>query len=156
MSFQRPPAAPDWADTVTGPMRRPGMTAREAFLFALERPPLWLRVAMVLRNIAVAPFRLKTGLKGKGHFLARMPVVADKPEHFETGMADRHLTFTIATLIRGDMVGVTTAIWFNSWLGRVYLRLVMPGHILATRQIAGRIAHPLTRHLGEFSEGLKA
>ena len=147
---------PDWADTVSGPLRAPGLSAREAFMFALERPPLWLGAAMVVRNIAVAPFGLKTGMKGKGHFLARMPVVADLPDHFETGMADRHLTFTIATRLSGGAVGVTTAIWFNSWLGRVYLGLVMPGHILATRQIAGRIAHPLTRHLGEFSEGLKA
>ena len=69
-------------------------------------------------------------------------------------MPDRHLTFTIATRIRDGVIGVTTAIWFNNRLGRIYLRVVLPGHILATRQIAAQIAHPLTRRLGEFTQGV--
>ena len=122
-------------------------------MIALDHVPLWLKVAMLLRNIVVAPFGLRTSLSGKGHFLTRMPIVADTPTHFETGMIDKHLTFTIAVRKQGNRIGVTTAVWFNSLLGKFYLRAVMPGHILATRQIAGRIANPLSRHRGEYLEG---
>ena len=146
--------APDWADTIVGPMRDPGLTARQAFMHALDHTPLWLKAAMAVRNLVVAPFGLTRRLEGKGHFLTRMPVVADTPDHFETGMPDRHLTFTLSTHRLRDHIGVTTNVWFNSWLGRIYLRLVMPGHILATRQIAARVADPISRHHGAFSERL--
>ncbi|GFE66287.1 DUF2867 domain-containing protein [Litoreibacter roseus] len=149
MNDLRPDRAPDWADTVSGPMRDPSLSAKATFLRALENPPLWLGAAMAVRNIAVAPFGLQRELPGAGHFLERMPVVIDTPEHYETGLEDKHLTFTIATRIVQPVVHVTTAIWFNSLLGRVYLTAVMPGHILATRQIAGRVAGPLTRSMGE-------
>lgn len=153
MSFARPSRAPDWADTVAGPLRQPEMPARALFHAALSRPPLWLGAAMVLRNILVAPLRLRRGLPGGGHFLERLPVIADGPGHFETGLPDRHLTFTLAVRKRAGEVFVTTSIWFNAWTGRVYLRLIMPGHILATRQMTARVAHPLRRMNGDPFEG---
>lgn len=154
--FTRPDRPPDWADTYHGPMRDPSLTARQAFFRGLETPPAWLSAAMGLRRLVVAPFGLRGPPEGTGHFLGRLPVVADRPDHYECGLPDRHLTFTIATRVRGDIVGFTTAIWFNRTIGRVYLQLIMPGHILAARQLAGQMAHPLTRSLGEFPEGPQA
>ena len=156
MTFQRPTRAPDWADTVAGPQSDPNLTARAAFTEALAQPPKWLGAAMALRNLVVAPFGLKRAIEGEGPFLGRMPVVADTPDHFETGIDDRHLTFTLAVRRGNGRLGVTTAIWFNSWIGRVYLRVVMPGHILATRHMAGRVAGPLVRTHGEFLERSEA
>ncbi|MEM7438788.1 MAG: DUF2867 domain-containing protein [Pseudomonadota bacterium] len=154
MTFVRPDRQPDWADTIGGPLIDPGMTAKEAFLHALGAWPAWLRAALVVRNMVVAPFGLKTELEGDGHLLTRMPVVTEKPEHYETGIADRHLSFTIAVHVQNASVYMTTAIWYNNWLGRVYLRVVMPGHILAVRHAAGRVAHPISRRSGEFNESV--
>lgn len=153
MKFLRPDGAPDWADTVFGPAQLPGMGARALFDEALKRPPLWLGAAMILRNLLVAPFGLRGKLEGQGHFLTRLPVVTERPDHFETGMRDRHLTFTLSVRLRSDEVFVTTSIWFNAPLGKIYLAVIKPGHILATRQIASRIAGPLTRVLGDPLEG---
>lgn len=149
MTFARPSAAPDWADTVEGLVRFPELTARALFHKALEHPPIWLGAAMILRNMLVLPFRLNRRLPGDGHFLERMPIVVDEPDHFETEIEDRHLTFTLTVRLRRPRVFVTTSIWFNSWIGRVYLRVVMPGHILATRQITSRIAGPVRRQAGD-------
>ena len=150
MTFVRPARAPDWADTVSGTLRDPGRTAREVFFEALEETPLWLSAAMVVRTLVAMPLGLRTGLRGKGHFLTRMPVVADTLDHFETGLEDRHLTFTLATRVRDTELRVTTAIWFNGRMGRIYLTAVMPGHLLATRQIVNRVATQVFRKGGEY------
>jgi hypothetical protein len=154
MSFARPDRPPDWADTVSGLLRQSGQRAREVFHEALAQPPAWLGIAMAVRTVLMRPFGVKTSLPGQGHFLARMPVVADTDTHFETGLDDRHLTFTLATRLEERRVHVTTSIWFNSPLGRLYLFAVMPGHILATRQMVGRVATDLVRRRGEPREGM--
>ena len=148
MSFARPARAPDWVDTLSGPVRGSYATAREVYFAALERTPLWMDLAMRLRTLAVKPFGLKTEIDGEGPLLTRLPVVEDTPERFETGLSDRHLDFTVATRLQAGVVDLTTRVWFNRPLGRAYLAAVMPGHILITRQLLARVAHPIARRTG--------
>lgn len=155
MILARPERPPDWADTVSGRLRGGERRARDVFEDALSVTPAWLGAMMVVRNILVRPLGLTTSVPGDGHFLTRMPVVVDEETHYETGIEDRHLTFTLATRLRGATVHLTTAIWFHGLAGRLYLAAVLPGHILAVRQIVDRVAeNPVRRHgepAGAFS-----
>ena len=101
---------------------------------------------MALRNLLVAPFGLITGVgrwqDGGAGFLARLPVRHDRPDLFETGLTDRHLTFTIRVETQPGRVAVRTLIWFHSVLGRVYLRAVLPAHKAILRRMVARLGVP--------------
>lgn len=85
------------------------------------------------------------GLHGEGNdpsFLARMPVVTDTPEQFESGLTDRHLTFTLRADLNGDHLTLSTRIWFNHPLGRVYLAAILPFHNAMLRHVMRQLARP--------------
>lgn len=128
----------DWSDRVIGPLADATLTARAACLYALARPPRWIGPAMALRNAVVAPLGLKTGSPdGGGDLLSSLPVARDTPDCFETGLIDRHLTFSVLAEITSRAetarIALTTRIWFNSLFGRIYLLAVLPGHKLVMR-----------------------
>jgi hypothetical protein len=136
--MDRPKRAPDWSDCHGGPLRPDLPTARAAYEAALGTMPRGAEVALAARNRVVALFGLRTPDLGQG--MAQLPVVAETPERYELGLADRHLTFTIETLHRGDRADVTTRIWFNHWSGRAYLALVLIPHKLILRGALRRLA----------------
>jgi hypothetical protein len=74
--------------------------------------------------------------------LARMPILSESGERFESGVSDRHLTFTILVELTGDDVRLTTRIWFNHWLGRLYLWVILPFHKAILRHMIRSLAHP--------------
>ncbi len=148
--FKRPDSDPDWSDTVYGPLRFEGKTSRELFMMGLDNLPKWFQAALKIRNLVVAPFGLKTEFEGTGHFLARLPVLKDTEHVFETGIDDKHLTFTLCLKQQEGIASMKTNIWFNSLLGKFYLTIIKPGHILAVKNLCRTIAHPVNRAVGEW------
>jgi hypothetical protein len=101
--------------------------------------PNWANPLMGLRN----RFARLVGLHGDGNdpsFLARMPIVTDTPDRFESGLTDRHLTFTLRADLTGDHLALSTRIWFNHPLGRVYLAAVLPFHNAMLRHVMRQLA----------------
>lgn len=130
----------DWADCHTGPLARPELTARAAFERGLRAVPAWVGPAMALRNLLVRPFGLRTGVggppgAGPAGFLARLPVLTDRPDLFETGLTDRHLTFTLRVETAPARIALRTRIWFHSAFGRLYLRAVLTAHNAIVRRL---------------------
>ncbi len=124
-----PDRAPDWQDCHAGALVPPETTARDAFVRALDNAPGWVGAAMWLRNLMGRPFGITPAtLDDRADFLNRMPVVTDQPDHFETGLTDRHLTFTLSVDTQPGHVAATTRIWFHNLVGRLYLRAVLPVH----------------------------
>ena len=137
-----PDQPPDWQDRYDGPLAGAHVPARAVFERALAATPGWVRPAMALRRALVAPFGLVTGVgqsDSQAHFLAQLPVAREEDDAFETGLTDRHLTFTLRTTTAPGQVRVETRIWFHAWYGRVYLRLVQPAHMLILRQMMRRL-----------------
>lgn len=128
----------DWADCHSGSVAPQDLPARAAFMRSLKAAPGWMKPALAVRNMIVAPFGLTTepdGPKGDSPdgpaaFLGQMPVLVDRPDLYETGLTDRHLTFTIQVRMAGGQAHISTRIWFHHWLGRVYLMAVLPAHKL--------------------------
>jgi len=127
-------------------LRPEGTPARVAFERALQSAPGWVRPAMALRNALVAPFGLIRGegeASGSGpDFLARLPVVHDRPDLFETGVTDQHLTFVIRIEAERATVAARTLIWFHAGLGRAYLMAVLPAHKLLMRHMVAQLGRP--------------
>jgi len=129
----RPDRAPDWSDRHEARVDPAIRDARGAYLKAIHNFPAWARLALRLRNRIVAPFGLHTEGAAGGDLMATLPVVHDSADRFEAGLADKHLTFTIETVLSGGRAAVTTRIWFNHRSGRLYLAAVLLPHKLILR-----------------------
>lgn len=129
----RPDRAPDWSDRHDAAIDPTIPDARTAYLKAIRGFPAWAKLALRLRNRIVAPFGLRTEASTGGDLMETLPVVHDSPERHEVGLVDKHLTFTIETVLSGGHAAVTTRIWFNHWSGRLYLAAVLLPHKIILR-----------------------
>lgn len=136
--LKRPLRPPDWSDTHAAPLRAELTTARAAYEVALGQLPPWVSRAMTLRNWIVGRFGLSTPSMDRG--MAGLPVVSERDESYELGLIDRHLTFTLQTIVDGDHVRLTTRIWFNHWTGRLYLAIVLIPHKIIVKLSLRRLA----------------
>ena len=126
-----PTTKPHWQDQHSGPLNPDHHSARAAWQAGLAAMPGWARIALRLRNRAMALFGLKT--TESGDELLHLPVLEDSPDRYCAGMEDRHLTFTLLTERDNGQVRITTSIWFNHWTGRLYLAAVLIPHKLIVR-----------------------
>ncbi len=126
----------------------------------LAHPPRWMRALLAIRDALVKPLGLKTTAAMREH-LARSGVahvdifrlLSARPEEAVFGEMDRHLDFKLSILVRPvegfasssssprREVVATTVVHCHNVLGRVYLGLILPGHVLVVRSLlkeAGR------------------
>ncbi|UXH76527.1 DUF2867 domain-containing protein [Roseateles amylovorans] len=112
---------------------------------ALSDPPRWFRVLLGLRDALVRPFGLKTTAAMRDH-LARsgvahvdiFRVLSSTPDEVVFGEQDRHLDFKLSILVRpidggGREAVATTVVHCHNALGKVYLGLILPGHVVVVR-----------------------
>jgi hypothetical protein len=125
------------------------VNAREACTRMVLNGPRWIDTLLRIRNIAVAPFGLKTsgeGAPAPGGLIGLFPVLSETPERLVAGFDDSHLDFRIIVDVSGDsphrQVTATTVVRTNNLLGRTYLALIMPFHKLVVRSMMGRIMEP--------------
>jgi len=114
------------------------------------RSPRWIDALLRLRNIAVAPFGLKTSGAGERNFgglVGLFPVLSETPERLVAGFDDHHLDFRVVIDVTGHtadrQVTSTTLVRTHNLLGRTYLTLIMPFHKLVVRSMMGRIVEPV-------------
>ncbi|MGX9356360.1 DUF2867 domain-containing protein [Roseobacteraceae bacterium S113] len=130
--MQRPARSPDWQDHHDGPVRAEITSARMAFELGFASLPGWVDRALALRDRLVSPLGLTTVTDG-ALSMTTLPVLEDTPEHYEVGLEDKHLTFTLHTSLAPNRARVTTNIWFNHWIGRAYLTAVLIPHKIILR-----------------------
>jgi Protein of unknown function (DUF2867) len=123
-----------------------GLDAREAATRMFARPPHWINALVNLRNLAVAPFGLKTSGAGErtaGGMIGIFPIVSETPARLVAGFNDSHLDFRVLVDVApagaGQQVTATTLVRTHNWLGRTYLALIMPFHRLVVRSLLRQI-----------------
>ncbi len=123
------------------------LDARQAAERMMARAPRWVDVLLVLRNIIVAPFGLKTSGDGRHaprDIIGIFPVVSETPQRLVAGFNDRHLDFRVvvdvATEGAHQSITATTLVLTHNWLGRTYLKIIMPFHRLVVRAMLRQVA----------------
>lgn len=108
-----------------------------------------MRTLMRLRDGIVGPLGLKTaqGFRRDGPAAARVdffPILGEHPDEILLGADDRHLDFRSSLLRRpaGDGVELvmTTSVRVHNALGRAYLAVITPFHVLVFRAALARLA----------------
>jgi hypothetical protein len=114
-------------------------------------PPLWLRGLLRLRDQIVAPLGIKTtttireaGATDGRDRIGFFPVLGRTAHEIILGEDDRHLDFRASVLVRTDDRGArrlvaTTAVRCHNLLGRTYLAVIRPFHVLVVRSNLSRL-----------------
>ena len=118
----------------------------------LGHPAWWVRGLLAIRDMAVDFFGLKTTdeLRRKARAAGDksidfFPVLAQNANELVLGENDRHLDFKISIMLRMPVnksdfeVLVTTVVHCHNNLGRLYLALIKPFHILVVRSSLKRV-----------------
>jgi hypothetical protein len=103
--------------------------------------PGWAKALLRLRRLVTAPFGLHNDApNAAADVVGIFPVEADTPTELIAGFDDRHLNFRVA--VRQDAGQVRLATWVrpHNIAGRAYLALIMPFHILISRNALARVA----------------
>jgi Protein of unknown function (DUF2867) len=123
------------------------LNARQAATRMMARVPRWVDALLVLRNIIVAPFGLKTSGEGRHaprDLIGIFPVVSEAPDRLVAGFNDKHLDLRVvvdvATTGQRQSVTATTLVLTHNWLGRTYLAIIMPFHRLVVRAMLRQVA----------------
>lgn len=128
-------------DFIDGYAIESSLSPRRAMEIGLTMPG-WAAGLLRLRNRLVAPLGLKTEVADTGGG-ALFPITHDSADELILGTDDSHLNFRITFLRRDGRLHMGTWVHRNNWLGRVYLAVVMPFHVLIVRDSLRRIArHP--------------
>lgn len=111
---------------------RSDLSAREA-AERITTFPGWVQALMQLRGVLVTPFGLQTVAPGDGPKIGPFPVEHETPLEIIAGFNDTHLNFRVAIRAAEGEVSLATWVHRHNLLGRAYLALVMPFHILVAR-----------------------
>lgn len=125
-------------DFIDGYAVRTDLSPSEAAKIGLSMPN-WTKALMGLRNAIVKPLGLKTDTSDSGP-KAIFPVTHETGDELILGTDDSHLNFRIAIKREGEMIHMATWVHRNNALGRAYLTLIMPFHVLIVRDCMKRIA----------------
>jgi hypothetical protein len=115
------------------------LSPREAATRGVSLPG-WARWLLALRNLLVRPFGLKTGAVARAKAIGIFPVCTESADEMILGLDDRHLDFRVALFRQAGRVYMSTWVRPHNLAGRIYLRLVMPFHILICRGMVARMA----------------
>lgn len=116
----------------------------------LERPPLWFRLLIGLRDAVMGRFGVKTTtqLRAVGSDEQRLdffPVLHAGYDEMILGEDDRHLDFRLSLKLQRNAHGpdfllATTAVRCHNRLGKVYIVVIKPFHHLVVRSHLARAA----------------
>lgn len=104
------------------------------------RMPGWASALMRLRNKLVAPFGLKTGIENNELAPGTFPITFQRDNEIQYGLDDSHLNFRITLLKKDGRIYMSTWVHVHNFVGRTYLTLVMPFHVLIVRDGMARVA----------------
>lgn len=121
------------------------ISPRQAAEIGLSLPG-WANALLRLRTWIVRPLGLKTEVSDSGD-KAIFPVTYEDADELIIGTDDSHLNFRISLMQQAGRLHMATWVHRNNLLGRVYLTVVMPFHILIVRGAMRRIA----RHGGAIA-----
>jgi hypothetical protein len=107
-----------------------------------EQQPEWIAMLLGIRDRLVQPLGLKRAADlrtGEGERISIFRVFERYPDEIILGEDDRHLDFRVSVLLQPASGSgprrliVTTLVFYNRLLGRVYIALIAPFHRLVVR-----------------------
>lgn len=145
-------AGAQFADAFSTLVDDAAIDARTAAERMFTRSPRWVTGLLALRNLAVAPFGLKTAAPPPADasgMIGIFPVLSQTPERLVAGFDDKHLDFRVIVDVSEAAgrrrVTATTLVLTHNLLGRAYLAAILPFHRVIVRTMVAQAAQPVRR-----------
>lgn len=102
--------------------------------------PGWARFLLLIRRVVTAPFGLSSDGPEASDKLGPFPVELETNSEIIAGFNDRHLDFRVSVVSQNDRVSLATWVHPHNIGGRLYLKAILPFHILIARNALRRVA----------------
>jgi hypothetical protein len=102
--------------------------------------PQWAGFLLVIRRIVTAPFGLSQDGPAAIDKVGPFPVESESDDELLAGFNDKHLNFRVSVMAHDGHVYLATWVHPHNWGGRLYLRLIMPFHVLIARDALVRVS----------------
>jgi len=101
--------------------------------------PLWARFLVGMRNALTAPFGLSQDGPKAADKVGIFPVESENDSELIAGFNDKHLNFRVSVLSEKGRIFLATWVHTNNIGGRLYLKAIMPFHIMIARDALARV-----------------
>lgn len=102
--------------------------------------PGWAHFLLLIRRVVTAPFGLSNDGPEATDKLGPFPVELETNAEIIAGFNDRHLNFRVSVISQNDQVSLATWVHPHNFGGRLYLKAILPFHILIARNALHRVA----------------
>lgn len=102
--------------------------------------PGWARLLLLFRRVVTAPFGLSNDGPEADDKLGPFPVESESESELIAGFDDKHLEFRVSVISRDGRVSLATWVHTHNLGGRLYLRAILPFHVLIARDALARVA----------------
>lgn len=102
--------------------------------------PGWARFLLQIRKLVTAPFGLSNDGPEASDKLGPFPVEIETGSEIIAGFNDRHLNFRVCVFAQDGRVSLSTWVHPHNIGGRLYLKAILPFHILIARDALARVA----------------
>lgn len=102
--------------------------------------PGWARFLLLIRRVVTAPFGLSNDGPESSDKLGPFPVELETDSEIIAGFNDRHLDFRVSVVSQDNRVSLATWVHPHNIGGRLYLKAILPFHILIARNALRRVA----------------
>ncbi|GDY28319.1 DUF2867 domain-containing protein [Agarivorans sp. Toyoura001] len=102
--------------------------------------PPWARVLLLLRRVVTLPFGLSNDGPDAEDKLGPFPVEIENSHELIAGFDDKHLNFRVSVMSHNGGVYLATWVRPHNIGGRIYLKCILPFHILIARNALFRVA----------------
>lgn len=102
--------------------------------------PGWTKPLLMLRRALTAPFGLSQDGPEAVDKIGAFPVERETTQEIIAGFDDKHLEFRISVMQQDGRVSLATWVHPHNLAGRLYLKMILPFHILIARNAVARVA----------------
>lgn len=101
--------------------------------------PGWARLLLLVRRFVTAPFGLSNDGPAADDKVGIFPVESEDDQELIAGFNDRHLDFRVSVMSLDDNVYLGTWVHPHNVGGQLYLKAILPFHILIARDALNRV-----------------
>lgn len=95
---------------------------------------------MLVRRIVTTPFGLVNEAPKTRAAIGFFPIESETDSELVAGFDDRHLNFRISIMSKNGFISLATWVRTNNLGGDLYLKSIMPFHVLICRNSLRRLA----------------
>lgn len=101
--------------------------------------PKWTRALLYIRRLVTTPFGLSNDGPVAEDKIGIFPVEIETDQELIAGFNDRHLDFRVSVISQEGRVYLATWVHPHNFGGRLYLKTILPFHIMISRNALARV-----------------